>query len=548
MPTEGTQVYWHDLPEKLPPWRDAAELRACIQESKQVATSILQPPWDDAGQRPRKRPHLLTEHKKVLMEAKRQRTAVVRQLENPRIYRGVVPEPNATPLRVVNLIMTHLGQPAVSYDEANAAVEKVMTYYNTLTQPSQSQAALNDRGSSPSTSSPGRHRRSKSRRKDPVALATTSVLSQTQSTNVFGGAPPARSTALSASSQTANHGRRGTGLATELQNSLLLDVVDELGGARALRFKRLSRTDLGDMKWQVTSVEVVPHRRVVLLADRRDPYFVVLFGVPRGVKPEPFVVRALREDGRTPDSLRRYRRTEMPYTQVFCVAPAPVPWRRVWKNISVSAFRNEFAAAVVEVEATEEKEEERAHADDGGRGASTDAERSTERKGGRTSFANGVAAHASLISHSRVSPRQRAQRAVDLLGAGEEDDEDDTADQEWLLRPAPGQSAPSPSAERQSSVSDVTAQKAAMESRWINEAPMFEEDDVSAVHNPCSYDGLGNGDVAAAGQLDPLQRLPRTDARDRLANAKLRVWYRRLLTRPLAAELMERLREVHCDD
>ena len=77
---------------------------------------------------------------------------------------------------------------------------------------------------------------------------------------------------------------------------------------------------------------------------------------------------------------------------------------------------------------------------------------------------------------------------------------------------------------------------------------MFEEDDVSAVHNPCSYDGLGNGDVAAAGQLDPLQRLPRTDARDRLANAKLRVWYRRLLTRPLAAELMERLREVHCDD
>ncbi|KPI86085.1 hypothetical protein ABL78_4846 [Leptomonas seymouri] len=524
MPTQGTQVYWHQLPEKQPPWRNAAELRTCIQESKHAAVSIQQTSWSGASHREKKRLRLLTEHEKTLREAKRQRHAIVQQLENPHIYRGVVPELSATPLRVVNLIMSHLGQPNVSFEEADAVVDNVIMNYNALTQQSQSQAGVmlggGEGGAQPQRihgeSAPTRRSRGPPHRTDPDAAATASVLSQTQPT----------------SSQTP--GARGAGLATDMQNSLLLDVVGELCESRALCFKRLSRADLGSMKWQVTSVDAVPHRRVVLLADRRDPYFVVLFGLSRGVTPEPYVVAALKEDGRTPDSLQRYSRTEIPYTQVFCVAPAPVPWRRVWKNVSVSAYRNEFAVAVVEVDTVE--------------AGKSDHEACAEPKdcraagGGRVSFAANGSKHLSP-SHSgngSVSPlSQHSRSRVALLGADEEDD---------LLRPAHPTLAHPVDPPRPTALTSLLAatSKTTLESKWISGAPMFEKDELSMSRSRL-YDG---GAVACeeVGYLDPLQRLPRTDARDRASNAKLRVWYRRLLPRPMESELMCRLREMHHED
>ncbi|KPA86345.1 putative class I transcription factor A subunit 2 [Leptomonas pyrrhocoris] len=541
MPTQGSQVYWHQLPEKTPPWRNAAELRTCIQESRQAATSILQAAWDGQHHSGRKRPRLLSEHERRLQAAKQRRRAIVQQLEDPHIHRGVVPEPHATPLRVVNLIMEHLGQPIVSHAEADAAVDKIVTNYNALTQQSQSQAGLRMGGRDGRTAeshqnsdggAPTRRSRRRQRRLDPVAAASKSVLSQTQPTDTLHGTQPTSS---------QNPRRHGVGLATDMQNSLLLDVVCELCGPRALRFKRLSRADLGSMNWRVTSVEAVPHRRVVLLADRRDPYFAVLFGLARGVTPEPYVVATLQQDGRTPDSLPRYSRTEVPFTQVVCVAPAPVPWRRVWKNISVSAFRNEFAAAVVEVE-TEES-------DKGSRGASADAHNVKGSSDIRASFANSKAPHRSSHNNNHRDgslSEQQLPRGVTLLGDDGEDDDD--AEDELLPPTAATAAHPSHVSGSTGPTSPLDITKTTtMESKWINTAPMFEKLAPLMVHSSSLY-GYGNMTDEDGGQLDPLQRLPRTEARDRMANAKLRVWYRRLLPRPMAAELMGRLREMNNED
>ncbi|KAG5467441.1 hypothetical protein CUR178_01084 [Leishmania enriettii] len=504
MPTKKTQVYWHDLPTPRPPWRNAEELKQCVLESRRVTAQIEQQRWrhvrGDASFLRASVPRVLPSRVRLAGRADRMRHRATRQIECPAVFRRVVPEPHATPLQVVNLIMEHLRQRPVLSAEAVEVVERVTLHFNTLTQSSQRPVAGRSAGggSQPPCSDGCAGSRD-------LGVATASVLSQVQQQD------GARVVLTPSQATVGASGGTVGSLSMALQDSLLLDTVAEFCAARGLVFRRLSRADLRGMHHRISSVEAVPHRRVVLLADRHDPIFAVLFGVSRQVTPEPFVVSALQLDGKTPESMQRYRKAEASVTQVFCMAPAPVPWRRITRNISVSTLRDEFAVAVVELDGSEES----AGADKFDYGFSSDGIAKKRRCAPATSV-------------NAPLRRAKRQRTVDLLGGDEEEMEyerdflsaagtDGHEEATIILEPEVTSSLKSSSG----------AERVPLERRWLESAPLFP---AAAQRAEASARGVATEPTDLANQEDdPLLTLPRSEGAARRRGSHHRVWYRRLL-------------------
>ncbi|CAJ1993128.1 class I transcription factor A subunit 2 [Leishmania donovani] len=514
MPAKETQVYWHDLPAPRPPWRNAEELKQCVLESKRIAAQMARQQWRSVcGAVPALQssiPRALLSRAEQVSRAERLRDRATRHIERPVLFRRVVPEPHATPLQVVNLIMEHLRQRPVLTAEAAEVAERVTLHFKMLTQSSQhrreggaSRPRCNRGGAGPRGG----------------GTATESVLSQVQEQD---------DTRLGLTSSQATIGGTAGSLSMALQDSLLLDTVAEFCAARELVFRRLSRADLRDMRHRVSSVEAVPYRRVVVLADRHDPIFAVLFGVSRQVTPEPFVVSALQLDGKTPESIARYRKTEAPVTQVFCMAPAPVPWRRITTNISVSTLRDEFVVAVIE----RDEDEETAGADKNGDQVLTHR---SGAKRGRTA-----------VTSAAARPRKmQRQRLVDLLGGDEEEEgemglvsdagEDGDAEAAVILNPAATPTV----------VSSSATERVPLERRWLGSAPLFSGTTQLAETAP--------GEVAVElagptrGAYDPLLNLPRSEGAARRRGSLQRAWYRRLLPKG-ADDFMARMHTYQANE
>lgn len=517
MPIKETQVYWHDLPTPRPPWRNVEELKQCVLESKRIAAQMARQQWRSVcGSVPALQssiPRALPSRAEQVSRAERLRDRATRHIERPVLFRRVVPEPHATPLQVVNLIMEHLRQRPVLTAEAAEVAERVTLHFNMLTQSSQhrreggaSRPRCNRRGAGPRAG----------------GVATESVLSQVQHQD------DARLGLTSSQATIGTSGGTAGSLTMALQDSLLLDTVAEFCAARGLVFRRLSRADLRGMRHRVSSVEVVPYRRVVVLADRHDPIFAVLFGVSRQVTPEPFVVSALQLDGKTPESIPRYRKAEAPVTQVFCMAPAPVPWRRITTNISVSTLRDEFVVAVIELDEAEE---------------TADADRnrdqvSTHRSGAKRGRTGGTGATA-------LPRKMQRQLPVDLLGGDEEEEgemglvsdagEDGDAEAAIILNPAATPTVASSSA----------TERVPLERRWLGSAPLFSGTTQLAETAP--------GEVAVEmvdptrGAYDPLLNLPRSEGAARRRGSLQRAWYRRLLPKG-SDDFMARMHTYQADE
>ncbi|GET92832.1 hypothetical protein, conserved [Leishmania tarentolae] len=499
MPTKETQVYWHGLPTPRPPWRNAEELKQCVLESKRVSAQMARHQWRSVcGAVPSLEKSIsraLPSRVEQITRAERLRDLATRHIERPVMFRRVVPEPHATPLQVVNLIMEHLRQRPVLLAEAAEVAERVTLHFNMLTQSSQRpQEGVASRLRCNRGAAGSRGARS----------ATESVLSQVQRQD---------DTRLGLTSSQATMGTGGGtagSLSLALQDSLLLDTVAEFCAVRGLVFRRLSRSDLRNMRHRVSSVEAVPHRRVVVLADRDAPIFAVLFGVSRQVTPEPFVVSALQLQGKAPESIPRYRKAEAPATQVFCMAPAPVPWRRITTNISVSTLRDEFVVAVIELDEAED---------------TADADKNGEVPTHRT----GIKRDRAAATKGDVRPRNvQRQRPVNLLGGDEEEEEGEMdlisdAGEEGdveaavILTPEATPAVPS--------FSDT--ERVPLERRWLGSTPLFSGTPQLAE--------AALGEVArelvdpTVGPSDPLLNLPRSEGVARRRGSLHRVWYRRLL-------------------
>ncbi|KAG5466896.1 hypothetical protein LSCM1_01073 [Leishmania martiniquensis] len=514
MPTKETQVYWHDLPTPWPPWRNAEELKQCILASRRASAQMAQQHWrnvhGDASSPRSSFPRVQPSRAKQGSLADRMRERATRHIERPVVFRRVVPEPHATPLLVVNLIMEHLGQRPVLAEEAAEVVDRVTQHFNTLTQ--SSQRALGDRlgggSSSPQSSRGGAGSRKR-------GMAAESVLSQVQQQDdARVGSAPSQST-FGASGGTAGP------LSIALQDSLLLDTVAEFCAARGLVFRRLSRADLRGMRYRVSSVEAVPRRRVVVLADRHDPVFAVLFGVSRHVTPEPFVVSVLKLEGKTPESMQRYRKAEAPVTQVFCMAPAPVPWRRITRSISVSTLRDEFVVAVVELDANEE------------------AATAGESEGEVSSHGNRRKRRCASVAGVNAPPQKvQRQQTVQLLGG----DEDEMEDEPGFLSAADtdghdeADSAVTPS---------FASEKVPLERRWLNSAPLFPGTSRLA---EASTGEVMTELIGSTNQVeDPLLTLPRSEGAERRRGSHHRVWYRRLLPKS-SGDFMARMHTYQAEE
>ncbi|KAG5492735.1 hypothetical protein JKF63_01315 [Porcisia hertigi] len=521
MPTKDTQVYWYDLPTPKSPWRNAEELKQWLLASKRVTTQMTQHQWRNGcvavqpPQIPARR--ALESRTEKPNRADRMRDRVTWQIERPLVFRRVVPEPHATPLQVVNLIMEHLKQRPVLLAEAAEVAERVTFHFNTLTQSSQVHSMPAPEGA---VSRARRGRRGAG--SFGGASATESVLSQVQQYDDMRPGP-------SYSQATNGAGGNTVGsLSVVLQDSLLLDTMAEFCAARKLTLRRLSRADLRAMRYRVSSLETVPHRRVVMLADRHDPVFVVLFGVSRQVTPEPFVVSALQMDGKTPESVPRYRKAKAPLTQLFCMAPAPVPWRRITTNISVSTLRDEFVVAVIELSDSEET------ADAG----SNRKGKSPHRSGEKLDCA---------ADDSADSPPHKMQRQepVDLLG---DDREESLCNQgpdanaggggnEAPIIPSPEASANSP---RSSSPESLP-----LERRWLDSAPLFPNTARLAETAPLNL--RAELMDSSNGVCDPLLSLPRLEGATRRRGSFHRAWYRRLLSKA-SGDSLARMCLFHTDE
>lgn len=498
MPTQETQVYWYDVPTPKAPWRSPEELQRCVQESKELMAQQVQQRWHSehdtnfAATHRSNRTPVLRPRSRLLAAARHRRALAAKRLEEPAVAQGVVPEPDATPLRVVNLIMEHLHQRPVLHAEAAEVVENVAQHFAVLTQPSQRAPAnpFDDAGHN----SP--HRR---RRRD---TAVESLLSQLQQDEGPSGPSASQATA----------GVAGA-LSAALQDSLLLDALGAFCAARGLAFQRLTRAELRGMQYRVTSLEAVPHRRVVVLADRFDYSFVVLFGVERRKTPELFVRRALERADHKASWARRYARPAARLTQVFCMAPAPMPWRRVARNMSINALRDEFVVAVIEVR------------DDADADTVTEDERDAQD----------------------TAPPRKRQRATELLGA--EDESVTTAGSRGRTSQGSvsdgGRDSASadlwPSSRgasrlRGGAAVDPAAPESSLDVRWLSRQPLFTRTATTAntVGTPLHGSWVGRGGegtaAAASAAPDPLLSLPRADATThRRGSRRLALWYRRLL-------------------
>ncbi|SYZ69594.1 class_I_transcription_factor_A [Leishmania braziliensis MHOM/BR/75/M2904] len=515
MPTKETQVYWHDLPTPRPPWRNAGELKQCILESRRIASQMAQKQWSSvrsATSRPQRSIPRVPRSRAEQADRTDQRGRATRRIERPALLRQVVPEPHATPLQVVNLIMEHLRQRPVLAAEAAEVAQRVTLHFNMLTQSSQ-QPPVGE-ASLPRCSQGDAGFRG-------ARAATESVLSQVQQQD------GARLGLTSSQATIGASGGAAESLSMALQDSLLLDTVAEFCAARSLAFRRLSRSDLWGMRHRVSSVEAVPHRRVVVLADRYDPIFAVFFAVSRQVTPEPFVVSTLQLDGKTVESIPRYRKAEAPATQVFCMAPAPVPWRRITTNISVSTLRDEFVVAVIELDETKETT---LAVEDGGMGP-----RSGMKRG------------SGAVTSANAPPRKmRRQRSVNLLG----DDIEEKREVEQVLMFDPGDNSNgetaiilNPEAD-QPSPSSFSLEKAPLERRWLDSAPLFSDRAQLAEQAP--------REMAAelwrptSGAYDPLLNLPRSEGAARRRRSH-RVWYHRLLPKD-SNDFMARMHTYQMDE
>ncbi|KAG5466354.1 hypothetical protein LSCM4_01503 [Leishmania orientalis] len=521
MPTKNTQVYWHDLPTPRPPWRNAEELKQCVLESRRVAAQIEQQRWrnvrGDASSLRTSIPRVLQSRARLAGRADRMRHRATRHIEYPVVFRRIVPEPHATPLQVVNLIMEHLRQRPVLSAEAAEVVERVTLHFNTLTQ---SQRPVVGRSAGGGSRLPCSDGCAGSR---DLGVVTASVLSQVQQQNdARVGLTPSQAT-IGASGGTVGS------LSMALQDSLLLDTVAEFCAARGLAFRRLSRADLRGMHHRISSVEAVPHRRVVLLADRHDPIFAVLFGVSRQVTPEPFVVSALQLDGKTPKSMQRYRKAEAPVTQVFCMAPAPVPWRRITRNISVSTLRDEFVVAVVELDGSEEA----AGAEEFDDGFWSDGSRKKRRC-------------APAPSANAPPRRAKRQRTVDLLGVDEEEMEDERDFLSAAGTDGHGEATIILNPEDTSSLkASSDAEQVPLERRWLESAPLFPG---AAQRAEASARGVATELTDMANdEDDPLLTLPRSEGTARRRGSHHRVWYRRLLPKG-SGDFMARMHTCQVDE
>ncbi|KAK7201287.1 class I transcription factor A, subunit 2 [Novymonas esmeraldas] len=492
MPCKETQVYWHELPTPHPPWKTAEEMRLCVLESRRATAQEGRRAWHGGGSAASPSrvmaPRALLTRAQISNRSTHLRMSSTLRVERPALYKGVVAEPHATPLRVVNLIMEHLQQRLVTVNEAAEVVERVALHFSTLTQSSQCPPAGKSGGQS------ARPRRSRS------ARVMESVLSQTQTQdNVRGGHASSQSTATVGGAAAAS-------LSLALHDSLVLSAIEEFCDARGLVFRRLTKTDLHGMRHRISTVEAVPHRRVVLLADRSDPVFAVMFGMSRRTTPEPFVVATLALDGKTPASLRRYQKEETRVTQLFCMAPAPVPWRRAVKNISISTLRDEFAVASIEVDGGEMEgpyHRSRSDALDAGTGAAPS------------------------------SRKRRRNDSVELIGAEEEEEEEEDAGaisehaNDGEVNMVNGSAASAASVL-------LSTTCVPLEHRCLGKVPLFSspsgvsDDDDAAVSRGLATPSPSSPPVDVE---DPLLRLPRSEGATQRRNPRHRVWYYRLLPR-----------------
>lgn len=474
MPTQETQVYWHELPVKISPWNTEADLRASMQASREAAEAhqretearqaaavgglqlTASPLETQRNVRLR-----LPQKKRTQRTLRASRQKATRHIEQPFNCHNVVAEPHATSLDVLNLIMQHMRQPTISLASFREAIESVSLNFMSLTQQTQ-QSQSTHPANGPAEETPGHHRR---RRDRPAA---SSVLSQSQHTAGDGGTQPHTAAASS-------QNQRGAGLMVQVRRSLTLDVIETVCSANhALRFTRLSQAKLAIKQRRVGSRDLEAHRRVVVLADPSEPIFAVMFEVKLATQTEPFVEATLRVDGRSPEVLQRYTREPRRCTEVFVMAHAPTPWRCLFDSVSISTIHNDFAVGVIELVADEE---------DG----------------------------ASRPQPSEADPLQpsRKRHAEDLLGAGPEEED--------FSRPRQAKAAADAEASLPSAVKPV---------EWLMSYPdpIFKQDTAATGTE---------GDVAGVRDLveDPLQDLPR-QADQRLLNPSMhRVWYRRLLTR-----------------
>ena len=124
MPEFSCQTYWHELPQRIPPWKDDDERRAVIAISKQIPHVIT--PNRTRYFAPSARRHFLAQAK--------------RSLKDPtRLIRGIISDPQMTMFGALNILVEDLGVSPVTIEEATAAVEKVNTKVNESTQKSQGQ-------------------------------------------------------------------------------------------------------------------------------------------------------------------------------------------------------------------------------------------------------------------------------------------------------------------------------------------------------------------------------------------------------------------------
>nr|CCC93110.1 conserved hypothetical protein [Trypanosoma congolense IL3000] len=129
----GTQVYWHDLPDAPPPWKDEKEYDTMWRLSRSVKGCVSGP---DQMTRPPREEVLLF------------RSRIRHKPKSVARYRGIVLERYLGPLLGVNMVMRELGVAPVTEQEARDVVDVITEKYNQMTKLSLSQASQGKKNAS----------------------------------------------------------------------------------------------------------------------------------------------------------------------------------------------------------------------------------------------------------------------------------------------------------------------------------------------------------------------------------------------------------------
>ncbi|CCW69487.1 unnamed protein product [Phytomonas sp. Hart1] len=264
------------------------------------------------------------------LEERRRRMRLRYDLASRSLSWGLVVEPYLTPLMAVNIVLGELGAAPITSDEARVAIDRVVNYY-----------AREVRSPSPCEGARRRRRKEKGEGEQGVVPSSQGSILSTLN-----------------ASQVMTTQRRGEweSRAAILQDALLVEVLRELCASPrrgcALKVSRMPDREVRRMrgKRRLGLIDVLPQRRAVLLADRCDPSFALIYGVVGGPP------RTAKSRFHMSNSTFSNNADEHPndvsdgitYMQVLAVAHHPVPWRRIIKTHFPSFSAKELAVAFIE--------------------------------------------------------------------------------------------------------------------------------------------------------------------------------------------------------